>query len=247
MTQPKYMHIYNWLSEQIKNKQFAPGERMPSEVELAARFNVHRMTVRQAINKLVADHLIVRKRNRGTFLLSDRRPVLTRILDSVSTYHEDIVRAGLEPGYQTIDARIVDYDDPLVGHLETKPDKRIVFLHRVFLASGVPIAIERSYLPESVFPGIIGHNLNTMLYGIMKKHYGVIPSYSKHEIGVVNPGAVERKRLRITRDIPCLLVGSLVYDSRDRVIEVSEALFRGDKYRFKCSMQRVPGKFLSLV
>ena len=75
MSEAKYVKIYNWLSEQISNKVFVPGDKIPNETEIAAKFNVHRMTVRQAIDKLVNNHMLIRTRGKGTFLLSEKTPV----------------------------------------------------------------------------------------------------------------------------------------------------------------------------
>ncbi|MEE4137438.1 MAG: GntR family transcriptional regulator, partial [Desulforhopalus sp.] len=60
MSTPKYQIIYQYLSEQIRDKKIVPGDKIPNESELATMFQVHRMTVRQAINKLINDHMLVR-------------------------------------------------------------------------------------------------------------------------------------------------------------------------------------------
>lgn len=241
MKKSKYLAIYEWLSDQIRERKFLPGDRIPNEMELAAKFGVHRMTVRQAINKLVGDHIIVRKRNKGTFLLAERSPVLTRTLDNVPTYHDDIVRAGLTPGYKTLAARTIPGDAQVSSQLGLAEGEPVTYVHRLIYASEVPIAIEKAYVPESLFPGLAELNLDSVLYNIMLTRYNLAPTYSRHEISVLMPSEEERRLLKIKDGTPCMLVESLVFDQNGAAIEFSFSLHRGDKYRFRCSRGQYAG------
>ncbi|WP_461208585.1 GntR family transcriptional regulator [Desulfocurvus sp. DL9XJH121] len=234
----KYVVIYEWLSQQIASKRYLPGDKLPGEVELAEQFGVHRMTVRQAINKLVNDHLVVRKRSQGTFLLSTERPVLTRSLGSISTYHDDIVKAGLKPCYKTLEAVIVPADDRVASLLCLAPGTDVVYLQRLMLASGVPLVLEQSYLPSALFPDLLTRPLETMLYRILSRDYGMSLKSSRTEIGAIIPSVQERKRLKIDQDCPCLWAEGVVFKEDGQPVEFSRALFRGDKYRFKCDIGR---------
>lgn len=232
----KYMVIYDWLSERIADKTYQPGDRIPNECDLAAMFGVHRMTVRQATNKLVGEHILVRKPSKGTFLLSEKSPVLTRMLANITTYHDDIAAAGLEPQYKTIDARIVPCPEELAPRLGLAPGDPTVYLSRLMLASKVPLVLERGHLPADVFPGIVDMDLNTGLYFIMSHQYSITPKRSYQEIEAVMPTPAEQKLLKIGDRCPCLLVRTEVQDDQGRTVEVSSALHRGDKYRFRCAI-----------
>jgi DNA-binding GntR family transcriptional regulator len=233
---PKYVAIYEWLSEQIKNQAYKPGDKIPNENDLAAMFKVHRMTVRQAIDKLVSDHMLIRKRSQGTFLLSEKKPVLVRSLENISTYYDDIAAAGLQPAYSTIESGIIAADESLAASLGLKPGDEVVYLHRLMLASEVPLVLEKSFLPADLFPGILDLNINTMLYKIIDDVYNMKLMHSRQEIGATMPPDKERKLLRIPDNCPCIWVESVVYNDKGRAVEFSRALHRGDKYRFKCSI-----------
>jgi len=236
--QPKYMAIHEWLSKQITSKALSPGDRIPSEVELSAMFGVHRMTVRQAIDKLVGEHMLVRIRGKGTYLLSDKKPVLTRSLETISTYHDDIAKAGLVPRYKTLEARIIPADDVLAGHLGLPPGAGVVYLSRLMLASDVPLALEQCYLPADAFAGLLDRPLDTILYKVLMEEFKACLNYSRNEIGTVMPTESERKLLMIGENCPCMWVEGVVFDHTGRAVEFSRALYRGDKYRFKCSIGR---------
>lgn len=232
----KYMAIYEWLSSQIAEKKFLPGDKIPGEVELAEMFGVHRMTVRQAINKLVGDHILVRKRSKGTFLLSTERPVLTRSLESISTFHDDIVAAGLRPHYQPLEARIVSASEMVARELKINEGEDVVYVYRLMLASDVPLALEESYLPAKLVPGLEQRSLDTILYSILQKDYAINLRYSKNEISAVLPSKEEKKLLKVWEHCPCMRVDGVVYDEAGIPVEFARALCRGDKYRFRCSI-----------
>jgi len=250
----KYLIIYEWLSEQIVKKKFLVGDKIPNESELATMFGVHRMTVRQAIDRLVDDHFLVRKRGKGTFLLSVQRPVLTRTLETISSYHDDIVKAGLLPRYKKLEGKIIPADVTLAAQLGLAVGANVVLLRRLMLANDVPLVLENSYLPAELFPGILGLSLEENLYNLMVKEYDMRLDYARTEIGAVLPTADERHLLKINEHCPCLWVEGLVYNKSGRTVEFARALCRGDKYRFVCSIgqyvcsnlhDEVPGKPLT--
>jgi DNA-binding GntR family transcriptional regulator len=238
-TKPKYLLVYEWLSRQIEAKKYRAGDRLPSEHQLAAMFKVHRMTIRQAINKLVEGHLLVRKRRTGTFLLSDKNPMLIRSLENISTYYDDIREAGLDPSYKTLEATIVPVTEPHASSLGLLVGDPVLSIYRMMLASDVPLVLERCYLPASLFPGLLDRNLNTMLYVLMKDEYQIVPSFAQQEIGAVLPNPAERKLLKVNLTCPCIQINSLAFDQEGRPIELAMALHRGDKYRFRCSIGKL--------
>ena len=232
----KYMAIYEWLSDQITTKALLPGDKIPNENDLAARFGVHRMTVRQAIDKLVNDHMLVRMRGKGTFLLSDKKPQLTRSLETISTFHDDITRAGLDPRYKTLEARILPADAVVAERLGIPPGTDVVSLYRLMLASNVPLALEQCYLPADAFSGLLERPLDSILYEIIITEYKMSLNYSRNEIGAVIPTDSEKKLLKIDDQCACLWVEGVVFSDEGKAVEFSRALYRGDKYTFKCSI-----------
>lgn len=238
-TKPKYLLVYEWLSRQIEAKKYRAGDRIPSEPQLAARFKVHRMTIRQAINKLVEDHLLMRKRGSGTFLLSDKNPMLVRSLENISTYYDDIQEAGLDPSYRTLEAKIIPATEAHASNLRLQVGDPILSIYRMMLASNVPLVLERCYLPAGLFPDLLDRNLNTMLYVLMKDEYQIVPYFAQQEIGAVLPTPAERKLLKLNLTCPCIQINSLAFDQEGRPIELAMALHRGDKYRFRCSIGKL--------
>lgn len=236
MTEAKYLTIYNWLSDQIKTKTFKPGDKIPNETEIAEMFNVHRMTVRHAIDKLVSSHMLIRTRGKGTFLLSEKEPILTRSLEGISSYYDDIVKAGLNPRYKTLEAMIMDQQNSIGEKLELAPGEQVVFLKRLMLANDIPMVIEYCYLPEKLFSDILDKNLNTILYKIIGEEYGMKLMHSSQEIGAILPDEKDRKILKISNNCACIWVEGIVYNESGQAVEYAKSIYRGDKYKFKCNI-----------
>lgn len=236
--QTKYMMIHEWLSEQIAQGKYQPGDKIPNEIELAAMFGVHRMTVRQAVDKFVADNVMIRKPSMGTYLLPAGRTVPTRSFAAISSYHNDIARAGFEPCYKLLEVKVVKAEEYVAQQLGLSTDADVIFLFRLMLASGVPLVLERSYLPANLLSGILGCPLDTNIYEIIAKNYSMNLAFSRNEIGATIPNREERKLLKINAQCACLWVDGVVYNDQNLAVEYSRALCRGDKYRFNCPSGR---------
>jgi len=236
MSEAKYLKIYSWLSDQIKNKVYQPGDKIPNETELAEMFHVHRMTVRHAIDKLVSNHMLIRTRGKGTFLLSEKEPILTRSLEGISSYHDDIVKAGLVPRYKTLMAMIKEPDAVISEKLDLGPEDQVIYIKRLMLANEVPLVLEHCYLPERLFPDILDKNLNSILYKVIHEEYGMKLMHSSQEIGAILPDETERKFLKIGNTCACIWVEGIVYNESGNAVEYTKSIYRGDKYKFKCNI-----------
>lgn len=234
----KYMRIYEWLEQAIKSGEFKVGDRLPNEVELAERFGVHRMTIRQAINKLVSDHVVMRKRGLGTFLVSDKRPVMVKSLDNLTTYRDDIMQAGLQSKYKMLNFERTTASKEVADNLQIEEGAPVIAFSRVMFANEVPLVVEHTRLPYDLFQNIEEQDLEEPLYLLMREKFQMSALYTEHEIGCAIPSGQERKLLHLDDGEPCLALYIISRDSRGRVVEFSNSLHRGDKYRFKCTIQQ---------
>ncbi len=235
---PKYRVIYEYIRQQIREQELRPGDKLPNENELAALFQVHRMTVRQAIEILVNDQIVVRKRGKGTFLLREAPAMLTRSLESISTYYDDIIRAGLTPRYTTMDVRSKIPSAEVLHNLSLPPETPVIYIKRLMYAQGVPLVIERSYLPLELFPDLLEQSLDTALYKIIHERYDMRLAHSLQELRAVMPMIQERRLLKISGSCPCVAITGTVYNEQGRAVEFTRALYRGDRYVFKCLIGR---------
>lgn len=201
----------------------APGSAAPSERELVHRFGVARMTVRQALDALVAEGLLERIPGRGTFVASPRR-VATRI----TSYTEEMTRRGLLPESQTLMARREQAGPGVARALNLTEGDAVIHWRRLRRADGVPVCVEDAYLNEVLLPGFLQSGMPTSLYDALSAR-GLRPSWAEDSISadvatedeaalleVMSPSVVLRHSRRG-------MVG-------ERIVEVSRSVYRADRF-----------------
>src|SRR5215207_9403081 len=131
------------------------GEAIPSERQLSADLGVSRLTVRAAIDELVREGLLVRRRGSGTFV---REPKIAQEL-TMTSFSEDMRRRGMRPASRTLSLTTTMAGAALGRSLHVSPSERVVVAQRLRLADGVTMAIETLHVRESLVPGLTANDL----------------------------------------------------------------------------------------
>jgi len=163
-----------------------PESPVPSERELVERYGLARMTVRQAIDSLVSEGRLFRVQGRGTFVAKPKMDLQIRL----TSYTEDIRSRGMVPASKTIDFGRIDATSHLARELEISPGDPVVRLDRLRLADGVPLARERTYLPEARVPGLLDAGPPASLHQFLAERYGLAPTWGEQ---VIEAALADRK------------------------------------------------------
>lgn len=200
-----------------------PGTPAPSERELVAQFNVARMTVRQALDALVAEGLLERMPGRGTFVARPRRQV-----DGISSFTEDMRRRGRLAESQTLLARVEQAGPGVARALEVKPGDPVVHWRRLRRAQGTLMCLQDAYLSEALLPDLLDRSLPTSLYEELAAR-GLRPTWAEDAIQADQPSPEERSLLELTPGGTVLRLSRRAV-ARDKVVEVSRSVFRSDRF-----------------
>ena len=201
----------------------APGLPAPSERDLVHRFGVARMTVRQALDALVAEGLLERIPGRGTFVARPR-PVTT----TITGYCEEMKRRGLLPESQTLLARREQAGPGVARALNLTEGDAVIHWRRLRRGDGSPVCVEDAYLNEVLIPGFLQSGMPTSLYDELAQR-GLRPTWAEDSITADRATAEEAELLEIG-------VGDVVLrHSRralagEKTIEVSRSVYRADRY-----------------
>ena len=211
----KYAQIVADIERAIAAGELRPGDRLPSERELAAEHGVSRMTVRQALQTLESRGLLRRAigRSGGSFVA---RPKLERDLGTFSGLSEQLRRQGVAAGARIVSTREAD------GAIE---------IVRVRLADGEPFALERSSFPGERFAGLLGLDLSGSLYDLLDDHFDAAPVRAVERIEPVLADRDEAAVLGVAPGAPLMLVDRIAYDDAGLVVETARDVFRGDRTR----------------
>jgi GntR family transcriptional regulator len=207
-------------------RSLTAGTVLPSERVLAERFGVARMTVRQEVDRVVAEGLAARRPGGGTFV-TEPRPA--RML--TSSFSQDMRARGITPGAKVLEHRVGTADETLAGELEQPVGSPVLFLFRLRTADGEPMAIERTNLSLQRYPGLEDVDLETAsLYDELSRRWGVTPGMVSASIVAAPPDESDAELLGIDTSTPCLIITSAPRTSSGEVIEFGRSIYRSDRY-----------------
>jgi GntR family transcriptional regulator len=227
---PAHVQIADRLAEAIAGGDFAPGERLPPERELAQGFGVSRMTLRQALDTLARRDLLVRTRGRrgGTFVSEAK---IERDLTTVSGLTEQLQRQGHRAGARVLSAREGPAGRRTANALGLASGDRVFEVIRVRLSDGEPLALERSLFGAERFPGLLEQPLDGSLYELLDRVWNEVPTRVVERLEPVVAEAREAEVLKVAKGSPLLLVERTAYDAAGIALEYARDLFRGDRIR----------------
>ena len=237
---PLYYQLQEVLKEQIESGVWAPGEALPSEPQLARRFGVSRVVVRQALAILQDDRQIVRVKGRGTFVaqpkLDARAGGLSRLL---------IDHRPPDVAIQALDVRATHVEDSIRRELDAAPGEDVLRVTTCLSLRSVPLSISYSFfrrsevgwLEEAVRPG---HALPADL--VLGAH-GIELAHARVAVETSQCGQFEADRFGIPHRAPVFLAVCTEYrrdGDRTRPFEVARAEYRGDVLRFRLELSASP-------
>lgn len=227
---PKYYRVRTELAAIID--ELAEGDPVPAERDLAARFEVSRETVRQAVHELLVEGRIQR-RGRGTVVAS---PKLVQPL-SLRSYTEGALSQGRVPGRELVTFENARADNELAVDLGLSVGGAVIHLERALLADGQKIGLESTHLPASRFASMAkSFDPGTSLYAAIRAT-GVVFGSATERIETVLASPREAALLDSTTAMPMLLLNRLSYDPDGVPIERVRSLYRGDRVAFLATLR----------
>jgi len=230
---PRYLQISNWLEEMIHKGRYGVGERLPSESSLAEICGVNRNTVRQAISELVAKGLISKKNGVGSFISARDPSAVKYTLQNISSFTDDMLGMGITPETKILSQKVVEADGDLAEKLMLGGDSRVILTERLRLGNGIPLVVERSYLPYGEYKSLLGMRLTGSLYHILTEKFGTELHHSIQTFRAEALAREDAKLLDAPPKSPGIFLESIIYDSKNVAVEVMHAHHRGDKYVFQ--------------
>lgn len=232
---PIYHQLEEYIKQQIENGLLKEEEVIPSEREFAERFQISRMTVRQAINNLVADGYLNRKKGRGTFVSKKK---VEQELQGMTSFTEDMLSRGMKPSSKLLSFKIIQADKKTALDLKINENDPIYKIKRIRLADGAPMALETAYVPVNIVPGLTEENSNLSLYQYIEENLSLSISEATQEIEASIADVHTAEPLGIEEGEPILFIVRIAYLQDGTPFELVKSSFRADRYRFIATMKR---------
>lgn len=212
--------------------ELGPGRRLPSERDLSADWGVARMTLRAAVDELVAEGLLERRHGSGTYVVFS--PVL-RVL-GLTSFTQDMRARGIEPSSRILDFRTITADDGLAATLRIPVGSPVHWVSRLRLGNAEPVAIESVRIPVAYAPQLTRSDLEGSLYEALSSRCGLVASAASMRIEPLIPDSASAELLGVGPDQACLRLRMVDTDPSGRVVMVATCLYRGDKYQLRAEV-----------
>ena len=219
--------------------ELVPGDRLPTETDLAERFGVNRHTVRRALKHLEEEGRIEARQGRGRFV---RMPAIQYQIGVRPRFSNILADQDLEPGTELLAIGVEHAAEALARTLSLRTGSKVVHVERLGLASGNPVSISSHFLPLGRFPGFVEsyrrhHSITRTL-----RECGV-EDYVRRSTRVTSrlPTSREREILGVPRHVPLIVTRSCNVDTRGWPIEYGEARMASDRIELEIAQpQRGP-------
>jgi GntR family transcriptional regulator len=204
------------------------GDAIPSERQLSADLGVSRLTVRAALDELVREGYLLRRRGSGTFV---SEPKIAQEL-TMTSFTEDMRRRGLVPGSKTIELKVTAAGAWLGRMLHVSPSEPVVIARRLRLADEETMAIETLHVRESLVPGLSGADLEARsFYETLRDRYGIEIVGGIQTIEPTVTNEEESEFLGVPLHSPAFLFERTTRSAAGEIVEFVRSIYRGDRYR----------------
>jgi len=232
---PLYQVVSESILHQIESGELKPGDRLPSEGELCEIHIASRNTVRRALSELVDDGYLKTVAGLGTFVEDAR---LTKTAEYLIGLTQEMGLHQKEVTSQVLEAKLISADPYLTRHLQVRLGAEVVFLYRVRLMDGEPVALERAHLPHALCPGILKYDFSKQsLYETLSTVYQKRPYRAEQEIEASLATDEVARLLQLKMPAVTLIFHRETHLEDGEVIEYVDSELRADRFRFYTNLR----------
>lgn len=231
---PLYQQIKGLILQSLQAGEWKPGESIPSEIELAARYRVSQGTVRKAIDELANGHLLIRRQGKGTFVATHaEHQVQYRFLKLVPDHGNPDSEGPAQR--RIIDCRRSRAHAEVARALALRTGDAVLQVRRVLSFAGTPTILEDLWLPGTPFKGLTAERLGAYdgpMYALFETEFGVRMVRAEEKIRAVLPEATQSELLQVSPATPLLSVERTAYTYNGTPMELRRGLYRTDSHHY---------------
>jgi len=232
---PLYQQIKSLLLNGLRLGEWKPGELIPSEIELAARFRVSQGTVRKAIDELAADNLLIRRQGRGTFVATHAEHQVQYRFLKLMPDKGDASSQG-QAQRQIVDCKRLRAPADVARHLALRTGEPVLRIQRVLHFAGKPTILEDIWLPGAPFKGLTTERLRQdqgPMYAMFEAEFGIRMVRADEKIRAVLASATDSFLLDVAVATPLLSVERTAFTYNDTPMELRRGLYVTDTHYYR--------------
>jgi GntR family transcriptional regulator len=235
---PYYVQVKDILKDRIIRGDWPVGGQIPSEPELCELFGVSRTVVRQALQALMLEGLIVRRKGRGSFVAEPK--IKESLAQQLTGFYDDMVSQGYTPVSQVLKQELVEANAKVAARLEISLGSKVIEIQRLRFVQDEPLVLVTTFLPYTLCPNVLHTDLtHQSLYAFLRTHCNVSIMRGHRILEAVHANEYEANLLKIKKGTPLIMLESISYADDRMPIEYYHALHRSDRLRFEVELIRV--------
>jgi GntR family transcriptional regulator len=232
---PLYQQIKGLILGSLQAGEWKPGEAIPSEMDLAARYRVSQGTVRKAIDELAAENLVIRRQGKGTFVATHAEQHVQYRFLRLMPDSGDLGDEG--PAHRTIlECKRARATAEIARLLALRTGDTVVQVRRVLEFQAVPTILEDLWLPGVPFKGLVAEQMAHYpgpTYAMFEVEFGVRMVRAEEKIRAVAADAQAASLLKVPQGSPLLSVERLAFTYNDTPMELRRGLYRTDTHHYR--------------
>ena len=228
---PLYQQIKALILQSLQAGEWKPGEAIPSEMDLAARFRVSQGTVRKAIDELAAENLVVRRQGKGTFVATHAEERahfrFLRLMPDEGVPHH--------PESRFVEVKRIRAPAEVARLLELKSGDAVVYIKRVQSFEGQPTILEELWLPGQLIKGLSAERLAEYkgpMYGLFESEFGTRMIRASEKIRAVAADASASEFLKVAEGTPLLCAERVSFTYGDKAVELRRGLYSTAQHHY---------------
>lgn len=234
---PLYHQLQEVLRHHIEREDFKEASAIPTEPELEQMYGVSRVTVRRAVQELVHEGLLVKRKGKGTFV---RGPKVRQNLNTITSWAETMAARGVPTENRNIEITTIPAPPKVAVLLQLPSDTPVVKVERLRCTPEGPVTLMTNYLLPEMVQGLNAGDVAVSLYDTLERKFGITLVNAREQVEAKAAGVNEARLLGVRRGAPLLHVTRVTYGLGDRPIEVVEASSRADRYSYEVGLSGRP-------
>jgi GntR family transcriptional regulator len=232
-----HLQVIDILRENIESGVYKENDRLPSDFELAQKFDVTQTTLRKALTILEDERVLTRRHGVGLFI--NPKPIFTSGIEQLESVSAMIENAGMKPGTIFMDVSDTDLTDECVSQFNFSEDEKLVTIKRVRTADGEPVVYCIDNLLSKYLPSETEELFSVSIFDAIEQSGNVRIEQAIAQIEPVGYDAEASSILRCGVDVPLLVLKQRHYTDDGEMVLYSKNYFRADKFSFHVVRKRV--------
>ena len=227
--EPLYIQLKEMIKGDIKAGKYKAGELIPTELEYQNKFNISRITARQAINELALEGYVKRVKGKGTIVQSPR---IEEPLARIKSFTNEMKERGIEASTKWAEITITKAFDDVPENLQVEKGEDIYRVRRVRCADGEPIVLFDTYFKMELNLKLNNDLYYGSLYDYLHATRGINITKIKQHIGAASANGFISEHLGIKKGEPILTVKRQSFDENGNLIEFTKGYYVAERYEY---------------